>query len=217
MLDDLIQECLSGNQQAWTEFVARFHRVIAATVIKTARRFKQLSPDTADDLIQQTYLRICSDDFRALRMFRSSEPKAIYGFVQSIAYSVVQDHFRSKFAITHGGAVPMVPLDLLSGRDVRDQSAPKELENEVLIREIDDLLKGAPSSPEAERDRTIFWLYYRQGLTAKAIAALPGIKLSAKGVESLIFRLTGELRRRMAELRTAPGQSAKGMSSGFSS
>jgi RNA polymerase sigma-70 factor (ECF subfamily) len=52
----------------------------------------------------------------------------------------------------------------------------------------------------ADRDRNskIFWLYYRAGLSAAAIAALPGIGLSTKGVESLILRITRELRERMS-------------------
>ena len=45
------------------------------------------------------------------------------------------------------------------------------------------------------RDRLIFWMYYRQGFTAKAIAAIPSISLTVKGVEGVIQRLTGQLRR----------------------
>ena len=41
-----------------------------------------------------------------------------------------------------------------------------------------------------ERDRRIFWLYYRAGLKPAVIARMPGIGLSVKGVESAVFRLT---------------------------
>jgi RNA polymerase sigma-70 factor (ECF subfamily) len=40
------------------------------------------------------------------------------------------------------------------------------------------------------RDRLIFWLYYRTGLTASAIAKLPGVGLTPSGVESAVGRLT---------------------------
>ena len=48
-----------------------------------------------------------------------------------------------------------------------------------------------------ERDRTIFWLYYLQGLTAEEIAGLPTVELSAKGVESALRRITAWLRKEL--------------------
>ena len=59
------------------------------------------------------------------------------------------------------------------------------------------------SGNTADRDRTIFWLYYRQGLTTKAIATLPAIGLTIKGVESTLGRLTKMVRKRMVETRLA--------------
>ena len=50
-----------------------------------------------------------------------------------------------------------------------------------------------------QRNREIFWLHYRAGLSARAIADLPEIGLTAKGVESVIMRVTKELRERLAE------------------
>ncbi|HEU4434467.1 MAG TPA: hypothetical protein VFR51_13875, partial [Pyrinomonadaceae bacterium] len=73
------------------------------------------------------------------------------------------------------------------------------MEREILLREIDAHLNASLSGGTADRDRTIFWLYYRQGFTTKAIALLPAIGLTIKGVESTIFRLTKLVRRRMVE------------------
>ena len=67
----------------------------------------------------------------------------------------------------------------------------QSLELKVLVREIDKQL-GCPP-----RDRNVFWLYYREGLTAAEIAAIPAVGLSVKGVESLIHRMGAELRERM--------------------
>jgi RNA polymerase sigma-70 factor (ECF subfamily) len=69
-----------------------------------------------------------------------------------------------------------------------------ELEREILLREIDGILKTLSHEPNFERDHAIFWLYYSQGLTAKEIAALPDIKLGVKGVESVLLRLTRRLK-----------------------
>jgi hypothetical protein len=49
------------------------------------------------------------------------------------------------------------------------------VEREVLLKEIDTCLSERPTEAT---DRVIFWLYYRPGLTARAIAAVPSIGLA---------------------------------------
>ncbi len=61
------------------------------------------------------------------------------------------------------------------------------------MAQLDRLLKLRRDQVSV-RDRNLFWLYYRQGLTAQAISQIPSIGLSAKGVESAIARLTRLLR-----------------------
>jgi len=59
----------------------------------------------------------------------------------------------------------------------------------VILGEIDDRLKQVLTGPDRERDRMIFWLYFRQGMSTKEIASLPAIALSTKGVGSVIERV----------------------------
>jgi RNA polymerase sigma-70 factor (ECF subfamily) len=66
----------------------------------------------------------------------------------------------------------------------------ERLENTILLSEIDQLLLQRGAGPAEEKDREIFWLYYRDGLTAKAIASKSRTKLTVKGVEGVIARLT---------------------------
>jgi hypothetical protein len=54
-----------------------------------------------------------------------------------------------------------------------------------LLARVDGCLSGQP-----RRDRLVFWLYYRHGLTSQAISSLKFASLSSSGVESLIRRLT---------------------------
>ncbi len=68
----------------------------------------------------------------------------------------------------------------------------RTMEDKVLMRDVDRLLIGF-----SDRDRSIFWLYYRQGLTAAEIKAVPAVGLSVKGVEDVIHRMTDYLREKM--------------------
>jgi RNA polymerase sigma-70 factor (ECF subfamily) len=74
------------------------------------------------------------------------------------------------------------------------QTVSKEnsIEDQILLQEIEDLVNRIT---DTDRDKLVFLLYYRQGFTARAIADLPGIQLSEKGVESCILRLTRQLRQ----------------------
>ena len=60
-------------------------------------------------------------------------------------------------------------------------------------------LAGLAGEPNFTRDFAIFWLYYRQGLTSKAISELAAIGLGVKGVESTLLRLTRLVRAKLTD------------------
>ena len=72
----------------------------------------------------------------------------------------------------------------------------------VLLAEIERTLRHDAS----DRDRRIFWLHYRAGLTAVQISSFRTIELSAKGVESVILRLTRLIRDKFTDQSTSEGK-----------
>jgi DNA-directed RNA polymerase specialized sigma24 family protein len=157
--------------------------------------------------IPETYLRLCARDFRALRSFEHRHEGAFLGFVQVVAANIVRDHFRSVHRNKQTPAELAVEEKLLA--------APREaaggiesMERRVLIREIDSQLNLCTTGPNQERNRRIFWLHYRSGLSACEIAALPGIGLGPKGVETLILRLRRELGAALARPRESKRSAA---------
>jgi RNA polymerase sigma-70 factor (ECF subfamily) len=76
------------------------------------------------------------------------------------------------------------------------------MQQSALLEQLDQKLRSAPEIIP-ERDRALFWLYYRQGYTAEEIAGLPAVGLTAKGVESALRRVTVWLRAEVA--RGKPG------------
>jgi len=195
---DLIDACArTGAQPAWEEFVRRFQPVIAGTVWRVARRFGSHAAETVDDLVQATFLKICSNQCRILREFHAETPEAIFGLLKTVAFSVAHDHFRISAAAKRGSGKWDVALDQYADSAVSGMRGLPAAERELILREIDEQLAAAPEPATRERDRRIFWLYYRHGMTARAIAAIPGIGLAQKGVESVIQRLTRHIRSRM--------------------
>jgi RNA polymerase sigma-70 factor (ECF subfamily) len=177
----------------------RFHRIIAITASRTARRRGCVSLEVVDDLTQETYLKLCADSARVLCEFDCSHPEAIFGFLKVVTANVANDYFKRQRADKRGGPQPSEPLE--DAERAAAAAGPASMEWAVLLKEVDACLRAVAPEEKASRDRMIFWLYYRQGLTAKEIAELPLAGLGVKGVESTLHRLTQLVRTRLAESR----------------
>lgn len=207
LLHSLLSLCLrSRDELLWTEFIRRSQPVISGVVIKAVRRWTRPTPSLVDDLVQETYLKLFANKARALRRFVCHHENALYGFLKVIASNVVQDHFRCSRSQKRGSgreeeSIEQADVKAVSGGLIgRRVSAiavlHHGLERRILLRDIDAYLKSRASEPTFVRDYTIFWLYYREGMTAKAIAGISSIGLSVKGVESTLLRLTRLVRIR---------------------
>jgi RNA polymerase sigma-70 factor (ECF subfamily) len=142
-----------------------------------------------DDLVQETCLKICSDRGAALRRLANPSPTGVIAYLRAMAHNVANDFFRTRMAAKRGGDQIHVTLDDAS----RDASigGPTAVERLLLIDQIQRCLK---ERHKAVRDRAVFWLYFRQGLTAKAIASIGAVGMSQKGVESLLVRILRAIR-----------------------
>lgn len=216
---ELIRACCDPqNTAAWREFIRCFHKLIAGTVLRTCARWGEYSSNVADDLVQETYLKLCADYCRLLREFQHRHPNAIYGYIKEIAANIVNDHFRAIHAEKRGGG--KAPEEITEGQYAAapgQSGSSHDIEQKVLLAEVDRFLERCTQGETGQRDRLVFRLYFRQNFTAKAIAALPDLKLTVKGVESLIFRLIRCLRVETARTRQkAKAANATNSEKGFS-
>jgi RNA polymerase sigma-70 factor (ECF subfamily) len=199
--EDLVLACLNnGEDAAWVEFIRRFQPLIAGVVLRVCRQWAQSSPQLIDDLVQETYLKLCADRFRLLRAFRPCHKDAMYGYIKVFAANLARDYFKTAHAQKRGGTTGTDSLDAETVREtvVKRTSLSETLERKLIIEKVAGLLATGTTGPSAERDRQIFWLYYRVGLTASGIASLPKFGLSTKGVESILLRLTRQVRQQLA-------------------
>jgi RNA polymerase sigma-70 factor (ECF subfamily) len=201
--DALIHACVhSGEAAAWSDFVQRFQRVIAVTALRTARSWNETSPSVLDDLVQETYLKLCADNYRLLREFKPNHESAIYGYLKVVTANVVHDYFRVLHADKRG-------FDRTEAQEEHSELAtalgslasPATIEREVLLNEIDQKVRECAKGKNAERDRTVFWLHFRHGMTAPQIASVAELGLGTKGVESVLLRLTRAVRGAIEQSR----------------
>lgn len=197
-LAELIAACADGDNAAWQEFIQRYNRIIVITIARVARHWGDPSPGIVDDLVQETYLKLCADRARVLREFRFDHPNAIFAFLKVVAANVAHDYFKRIGNITHGGGQAHESLEGLE--PAAASASPAELtpaERALLLDEVEICLRAVLPPETRDRDCKIFWLRYRQGLTAREISLLP-LGLSVKGVEATLHRALGLVRRCLA-------------------
>lgn len=180
--------CLSASAGEWSEFVRRFRPVLASAIRGKLQARGRATPEVIDEYVQQTFLRLCDRDFHALRLVSRVEPAAIRAYLRAMACNIVIDHARK-----------------LPQETALDDSMPGDRsfsDKFVLVNQVFRLLENCVAG-DPKRDRLIFGLYYRTGLTSANIAKLPGMGLSQKGVESRLLRLSECIRRQVAEGKPA--------------
>jgi len=214
---ELVRICAESNDgAAWEEFVCRFHRQITLSILRITRSWSATPRQQIDDLVQETYLKLCADHCRLLLGFSIERPEAISGYVKTIAVNVARDHLKANRSQKRGaGQVHKSLSDPVSDSDAQSPVGSESMERQVLLRQISDYLDSCSSGPDQDRDRLIFWLYYRQGMSAKAIAALPTVNLTDKGVGSVILRLTRLVRQRVLEAPHEPPDRRESDGQGF--
>jgi RNA polymerase sigma-70 factor, ECF subfamily len=190
-LQDVICLCAGArDDEAWEEFVFRVGKPISLTVMRTASFWGRPSRSLVEDLTQVTYLKLWQDGRFLLRDFAIQHPEAILGYIKKTAANATHDYFKHGHSQSSGGNNPHVStsdVDLEAGKEAH--GSQEKIAFGVFLNEIDDYLKRSLTPPDQERDRMIFWLYFRQGMSTKEIASMPAIGLSTKGVGSVIERL----------------------------
>ena len=211
-VNDLAKACAhSSDAVEWEEFLRRCAPLASLVALRVSRHWMNgTSPGTVDDIVQEVFLKLCERERRILRDFVPRGEDSFLGLLRIVSASVANDYFRRMSSRKRGGKVVTTPLteDAVS---LSSAGAPQaaQMRRSVLLSELDRKLRSAPEVIR-ERDRALFWLYYLQGLTAEEIARLPVVGLTAKGVESVLRRVTRwlreEIERRRPEDQTESGQ-----------
>jgi RNA polymerase sigma-70 factor, ECF subfamily len=198
-LTDVVCRCAGTcDDEAWEELVSRVGKHISLVIMRTASLWGETSRSLVEDLIQVTYLKLWEGGCLRLRDFAVQHPEAILGYLKKTAVNVTHDYFKHGHSQSSGGDHPHVSTsDVDPEAGIEVHGSQEKIAFGVFLNEIDEHLRRCLSGPDQERDRTIFWLYFRQGMSTKEIASLPGIGLGTKGVGSVIERLKHGIREQI--------------------
>jgi RNA polymerase sigma-70 factor (ECF subfamily) len=199
--DQLLRACARPDSTpAWEEFMQRYHPLITAAAIRVSNQWGNGSSDEIDDVIQEIYLGLCADKARVLTSFEETRAEAIFGYLKVVATNLARDFFRKRSAAKRGARVTasIDESDNLAGPGA-------DLDRNLTLAKVDDLLVLHTQTENGARDRIIFRLYYRYGMTAQEIAELPEVRLSSKGVEGVLHRITRTIRQSLAQAQGIGG------------
>jgi len=189
-LHRMLWECVRlGVPEAWNSLIAAIQPIVRSAVLHALIRFGAVGPTLAEDLTQDVLLKLCARDFAVLRVCRAETTAAFHVYIRSIAATGVLDHIRLETSLKKGSGKATVNLDDAAASLVSSDSPAETAERQILLARIERCL-----TDKGQANRSIFWLYHRQGYTPKAIAALPGICLGPDGIETLVYRLTKSVR-----------------------
>lgn len=208
-VNDLAKACArSADAAEWAELLRRCVPLVSLVALRACRMWmNRAEPAMVDDIVQEVFLKLCDQERRILRNFEPRGEDSFLGLLRVVAASVGNDYFRRHSSAKRGGKVVTSTFD--------DELTPNrtanagQVEQKVLFSQLDLKLRSA-QGVLSERDRVLFWLYYRQGFTAEEIAALPGTGLTAKGVESALRRIANWLRQQIDESRQQPQSEISG-------
>lgn len=186
----LVELCLQGHEDAWREFLRRYHRLLSGVAAKTLRRYFPNSPQMKEmvaEVVQDAILRIYTKNCRALRELEWRHEGALRGLLQKAASTAAHDFARKRLS-EKSNVDKEVPLDDPSLVIPNPKSTEKELVHGIFRDELVQCLeKVIHGEPDATRDIAMFLLYFFFKVTAADLARL--YKLNVRKVENIVARL----------------------------
>jgi RNA polymerase sigma factor (sigma-70 family) len=173
--------------------MSRYHSVVRSAAVTVSHRWGHGGREECDDVTQEIYMKLCAGGGRALLALTDVQTDAVAGYLRVLAINVGHDYFRAKTAQRRGAAKTQSISDMQS-----EVSAPcQDMQRRLTMRKLDEVLQNQTQGENGQRDRAVFRLHYRDGMTAKEIAGLPGMDLTVKGVEAVIHRLTNRIQAQL--------------------
>ena len=161
---NILERCLSHQPRAWEDFVDRFMGLVYHVIRHTSvSRSIHLAPEDHDELVNEAFAAILTDNYAILRRFRGNSSLATYLTVV-VRRVVVRNILNKRLhmnTISAGDAIPAV--------DSYENRIDDQEEIEYLLREL---------SPQ---DARIVRGFHLEGKTYGEIAADLGIPENSVG------------------------------------
>jgi len=183
-IEQTFRGCAAGSKLDCDAFFRLIRPLFARVAGRISRQYS--AEADIDDIVQEVSMRIAADASGFALKLPSDKALSYFSVV---AANAARDWFRAKGAKKRGRDMT---TNLNEDTFCPDGERLSSQEKSLLLDQIVRCL------PEPSREKAIFQLYFQQGYSAREIAAIPALVLTTKGVESLILRLTRQLREKLS-------------------
>ena len=186
-LRDLVKYCLDSRDNAgWEEFLQRTRRYIEGILFNRFRSWRP-SSDLIADLRQEVYTKLLNNNARLLRSFEGDNDGQLFNYISKTVHSVAADYCRR---------IKTIPIiESIDEEGYREPQAKEMLHSRTEMQERWYLIEECLDRMESgEEERVIFYLFYRQGYSAREIGELSSIQLPTRKVENILWRLVRGIR-----------------------
>jgi DNA-directed RNA polymerase specialized sigma24 family protein len=198
---ELVELCLQSNEDAWREFLRRYNRLLAGVAARVLRRYFPNSPQIKEliaEAVQDAILRICANNFRALRELEWRHEGALRGLLQITAATAAHDFARKR--LSEKWNVHQEESLEEPGLVIPEESQEKSMHQKIFLKQLTRCLeKLLPGAPDSTRDIAMFLLYFGFKVTAADLARL--YKLNVRKVENTVARLARLARVKCLEIQ----------------
>lgn len=198
-----------GNYSAWAEFCSRFDGRIWLMIYRECRDKELASAtnnfhETAQDLVQDVYMKLVEQNCKALKNFEGRSENSIYAYLGIIAKNVVRNHITKKSAKKRpqiGASMDDVDFETKFDKNRLSELgyiSHLNLEKLTNIKEkIEHILNSKLKNKNKQRNKFIFKLYFYDDFSIDEIASHFGFKLSSKRISNLISELKKIIRQNL--------------------
>jgi hypothetical protein len=190
-----------GHNDAWKEFLDRFHKFVCYTIYKECQRLGyQKGARECEDTALAVYEKLLKDNSQVLKDFRCEYENAVYKFLQIIAIRIVinkceHDHAQSFYP--PGGWLSSDELASLGIvlKDPDDTTGHSDLKDEIIFC----LKRILRDSRNPKRDMSILRTHFFELRKPEEIVSHLRLDLSSKRVTHIIEDNTKKLRKCLRE------------------
>lgn len=191
---DLFSRCAADIPSACDQFYRAISPLFRRIAGRVARQYG--GSQDVDDIVQDAFLKIATSKEKLCVSLPENE-EGCKAYLSMLAANTARDWYRRERQ--RAATVPVD--DNLTGLCELWGVAP-DSHRQMLFNEIESSVVGE------DKEKIVFRLYYRQGFSAREIAEIPHFGLTTKGVESLLLRISRQLRSKFTNAQgTAREQS----------
>lgn len=172
---NIVARCLTGEKQAWDEFVSKYHKLVYNSIYRTLELTGyKIEPDLIDDLYQEFFVSILNDNYYKLKKFKWKNGCSIATWLSIIARNMVLDFIRKNSktkareesideeVIDDEGKTSLKDILIHSEKTVREKICDEE--------DIDKLQKIIEKL--SFEDKNLIEMLYYQELSCEEIAVI---------------------------------------------